>query len=608
MIHCLIRSTFVGRHLSLQVYGTCFYRLTTNLANTLAANEERKCAPLNTNDIISATVAQSRAIPAMTAAVTSSKAMSLLQTANPEIAMENLEISASKIVPLGHVDKAPLPFEDIPGPMILKLWEKYWRYVPLLGTQLFSSLLINRFTQGRLSWNRNVTPIKYLFDEYGCIVRINGPFVNDIVMIHRPEHIAEVFKQESKSAVRSGIDILQHYRLNHRKCRFAGAFSLQSSEWLEVKEKVDRPLHETSSNYIGKLNSVGDELVNRIRNIRNRQDEVPANFYQELTAWGMECFYVMMFNRHLGFLDVTSKSMSEVTKLLNALSTAHTYMARCETGFQVWRFFETPFAKKLFAACDILDEIIGKYIRQAQNKLQASPLTKQEKSTNEEKNLSLLEKMMIQRIHSDDIATLLMDMIILGVQAVINCEAFLLYFLARNPRVQKRLYDEIISVLPKTDNTTLTKESLKNMPYLKACIKESLRLRPAFPYLTRSLSSAISLHGYTIPKGTFVIMANQITSQREEHFEDPGKYLPERWLKQNEHAHGNSYQEYSCLPFGHGVRACLGKDMAEMQMMLLTAKLVREFIIEYDYADIQSRFRMVNVPNKSLRFRFLDRN
>lgn len=68
-------------------------------------------------------------------------------------------------------------------------------------------------------------------------------------------------------------------------------------------------------------------------------------------------------------------------------------------------------------------------------------------------------------------------------------------------------------------------------------------------------------------------MANQITAQREEHFEDPGKYQPERWLKQDEHAYGNSYQEYSCLPFGHGARSCLGKDMAEIQMMLLTAKV-----------------------------------
>jgi len=64
--------------------------------------------------------------------------------------------------------------------------------------------------------------------------------------------------------------------------------------------------------------------------------------------------------------------------------------------------------------------VIGKYIRETQNKLQASSLSKQEKSTNEEKNLPLLEKMIIQRIHPNDISTLLMDMMILGVQAVIS--------------------------------------------------------------------------------------------------------------------------------------------------------------------------------------------
>lgn len=93
---------------------------------------------------------QSHAIPTITATVTSSKAMSLLETVNPEMVTEDFEIPASKIASLDHVDKAPLPFEDIPGPMILKLWEKYWKYVPLLGTQLFCSLLISRFTQGMI--------------------------------------------------------------------------------------------------------------------------------------------------------------------------------------------------------------------------------------------------------------------------------------------------------------------------------------------------------------------------------------------------------------------------------------------------------------------------
>ncbi|XP_067214408.1 cytochrome P450 302a1, mitochondrial isoform X2 [Linepithema humile] len=568
-----------ARHLSLQILRN---RSTTKLADTLAATKERKCVSINSNDIITASMT-----PPHLMSATVTKAMPLLETANSEIVAESLEISTPKAVPRAYVDKTLRPFEEIPGPAILKLWEKYWRYVPLLG---------------RLSWNRNVTPIKYLFDQYGCVVRINGPFVNDIVMIHRPEHIAEVLRQESKSPIRSGIDILQHYRLNHCKYRSAGAFSLQGSEWLKIKEKIDQPLQETISDYTGKLSSVCDEFIKRIRNIRNRQDEVPANFHQELTAWGMECFYGIMFDSRLGFLDPTSNSASEVTKIIDALNTAHTYMSRCETGFQVWRFFETPFAKKLFTACDVLDEIIGKYIHQTQNKLQTSSLSKQEKLTNEKRHSSLLERMLIQRIHPDDISTLIMDTIILGVQAVINCEAFLLYFLAKNPRVQRRLYDEIISILSKT-GSVMTKKSLDDMLYLKACIKESLRLRPAFPYLTRLLSSPISLHGYMIPKGTFVIMANQITSQREEHFEDPEKYRPERWLNQNEHG-----QEYTCLPFGYGVRSCLGKDIAETQMMLITATLIKEFMVEYDYADIQSRFFMVNVPDKPLRFRFIDRN
>ncbi|XP_032684777.1 probable cytochrome P450 12a5, mitochondrial isoform X2 [Odontomachus brunneus] len=586
MMRCLMRSTFVARYFSLQAYRSCFYRSTTNLADTLTADEARKCSPLNTNNIISTSMSQPHAVPAVNATATSSTAAPLLE-ASPEIAAEDFDIPATKVI--SRADKSPLPFEEIPGPAILKLWEKYWRYVPLLG---------------RLSWNRNITPIKYLFDEYGCVVRINGPFVSDIVMIHRPEHIAEVLEQESESPVRSGIDILQHYHLHHRKYRSAGAFSLQSSEWLEVKRKIDQPFNDAVWNYFEKLDEVSGEFTNRIREICNRQDEVPATFHRDLTAWGIECFYVTMFNKHLGFLDPTSRSVDETTKVINALITAHTYMSRCETGFQVWRFFETPFTKRLFSTCDILNEIIGKYIRRAQNKLQALSLPEQKRSAKEEEGAPLLEKMLIQRIHVDDISTLLMDMMILGVQAVVNCEAFLIYFLAKNPRAQKQLYDEIISVSPRA--SILTRESLKNMPYLKACVKESLRLRPAFPYLTRLLSSPITLHGYTIPKGTFVIMANQITSQREQLFEDPEKYRPERWLNQDEHAH-NFYQEYSCLPFGYGARSCLGRNMAETQMTLLIAKLVREFAIEYDYADIQSRFLMVNVPNRPLRFRFVDR-
>ncbi|XP_076171890.1 putative cytochrome P450 12a5, mitochondrial [Ptiloglossa arizonensis] len=525
----------------------------------------------------------------------------LLDPATTEVS-STLELSIPKSDQIIG-DRTPLPFEEVPGPTVLKIWEKYWKYVPLLGTQLFSSLLINRFTQGRLTWNRNITPLKYLFNEYGCIVRINGPLSGDIVIIHRPEHIAEVFKQEGGTPIRSGIDILQHYRLHHRKYRLAGPFSLQGAEWMEIREKVEEEFEKIASSFFYKIDTICDELINRMYKIRNKQDEVPRTFHEDITRWSMECFCTVIFNKHLGFLESAGyNTTSEAARIINSLTTAHKYMSRCETGFQVWRFFATPFAKTLFEACDVLDGVIGKYVRHAQNKLRnRSPVGG--KHDRAEDGSPVLEKFLLDEgIHPDDVCTLLMDMIILGVQATANCEAFLLYYLAKNPRTQRNVYDEIMNILP-DKKSSLTPNKLNSMRYLKACIQESLRLKPAFPYFTRLLPKTISLHGYTVPKGTFVIMANQITSQREENYEDPEKFRPERWLKNSSDAD----TDFSCLPFGYGARSCLGKNMAETTMMLLTAKLIRQFRVEYDYADIGSKFMMVNVPNKPLRFRFVDR-
>lgn len=102
--------------------------------------------------IIDASMAQPHTIPVVSATMMSSKAMPLLESTNSELATESFEMPAPKVVShITHVDKLPLPFEEIPGPAILKLWEKYWRYVPLFGTQLFCSLLISRLgSQGTI--------------------------------------------------------------------------------------------------------------------------------------------------------------------------------------------------------------------------------------------------------------------------------------------------------------------------------------------------------------------------------------------------------------------------------------------------------------------------
>jgi len=76
----------------------------------------------------------------------------------------------------------------------------------------------------------------------------------------------------------------------------------------------------------------------------------------------------------------------------------------------------------------------------------------------------------------------------------------LLYHIANNPKKQEKLREEVMSVLP--DKTMpITYDILKHIPYVKACIKESLRLFPIFTGNLRNMQTDVSIGGYMIPKG-----------------------------------------------------------------------------------------------------------
>lgn len=78
--------------------------------------------------------------------------------------------------------------------------------------------------------------------------------------------------------------------------------------------------------------------------------------------------------------------------------------------------------------------------------------------------------------------------------------ASMLYFLAYNPPVQNKLREEMKRLLPNKD-TPVTKDVLLNAPYLKACIKETLRLSPIAVATLRTTARDLVLSGYQIPKG-----------------------------------------------------------------------------------------------------------
>lgn len=78
--------------------------------------------------------------------------------------------------------------------------------------------------------------------------------------------------------------------------------------------------------------------------------------------------------------------------------------------------------------------------------------------------------------------------------------AGILFNLSKNPEAQDKLRKEVRSVLPDID-TPITMDKLESMPYLRAVIKESMRLTPVALGLTRKTNKDLVLSGYLVPKG-----------------------------------------------------------------------------------------------------------
>lgn len=106
-------------------------------------------------------------------------------------------------------------------------------------------------------------------------------------------------------------------------------------------------------------------------------------------------------------------------------------------------------------------------------------------------------------------------------------------------------------------------------PYLDAVIQETLRLRPVFPMVARAVRKPIELGGYTLPPGVTAMPSIALVHRRPDVYPDPDSFRPERFL---ERPPGT----YTWIPFGGGIRRCLGAGFALFEMrVVLTALLAR---------------------------------
>ncbi len=149
----------------------------------------------------------------------------------------------------------------------------------------------------------------------------------------------------------------------------------------------------------------------------------------------------------------------------------------------------------------------------------------------------------------------LLTLLVAGHETTATALSWAMERLTRHPDKLRRLRDEV---------------EAGEDAYLTATVQETLRLRPVIVVVIRKLTEPVELGGHRLPAGARVVPCIHLVHRDPQIYPDPDRFLPERFLD-------NPPGTYTWIPFGGGVRRCLGAAFAQFEMAVVLRELVRRY-------------------------------
>ena len=174
-----------------------------------------------------------------------------------------------------------------------------------------------------------------------------------------------------------------------------------------------------------------------------------------------------------------------------------------------------------------------------------------------------------------------MTIFIAGHETTSNALTWTFYLLSQYPDVEKKLHDEIDSVLGPIDNgdghvdskRIPTTEDIPKLQYAEKVLRESMRLYPPVWTMGRHVENDYHVGEYTIPAGSSILMSQYVMHHDPRYFEEPEHFNPDRWTAKFK----TELPKFSYFPFGGGIRGCIGEPFAWMEGILIIATIAQKW-------------------------------
>ncbi|KAJ9594261.1 hypothetical protein L9F63_014317 [Diploptera punctata] len=461
-------------------------------------------------------------------------------------------------------------------------------------------------------------------------LRLSG---TDIIVTVDADDTRTLFRHEGRLPHRPPFPALLHYR--QHKFGSIGIVPGNGEDWYKFRAAILPLLRkQIFQAYIDQQKKVAETFVDYIQT--NLKENSEGIFTKSLNFVAIS---VTSPGERFSCLS-TSSSKTETKDVMNASIDFMDGLYETLVGLPLWRLYRTQGYQKLETSHQVIHRIVGGRLQDFNARYKQQP-----------EQISMLHPFLTSLFDNPtlewkDVVMLGMEVFLGGIDATATTLAMTFHYLATNPEIQEQAYRE----------ATCDKSPLE-MSFMRACIKETLRLSPTAGANSRFLANDANIGGYLIPAGVksktcpgektkyevryvFSIQSlNKITSQchflkmfililyiyiylifqtlvsafssvsslNEKYFTEPMKYCPQRWLRESSIAKGHAF---ASLPFGYGPRMCPGRRLAEQEMVLLLKQVLNKYQLESANSTTEPVgmvYRMNRIPDRPINIYFRER-
>jgi len=406
-------------------------------------------------------------------------------------------------------------------------------------------------------------PIHFVKDnslKYGDIIPFNV-MGGKVFQLNHPDLILHVFKKNNKNYVKGS----NHIRFEPVLGK--GLFTSQGEKWKRDRKKIQPMFRADQINgyYFDVVKEVS--LKYRKRWLEFIEKDVnPINISNELSSLTTEIILKVIFGKG----NLNDEQVLSMHNSYNYLI-GYVRKQRLLPKVDFCRVFGTSKYKLFRKEINNVESIIYDLLQKYKNK----------KVHDKYNMLSLL----IEAMKNDpdnwsekDIRDHAITMIFAGFETTSVLMQWIWYALDKNPEVQKKLLNEVVTKVPKSltdDVDSLSVGDVKDLPYLEVVLNETMRMYPSFWATLRTPLNDDYLGNIKIPAKSTIMLPQIAMHNNPRWWDSPDKFIPERFFDLD-----ISEMEGVFFPFSHGGRKCSGYRFAEMEAKVIFVILGSVFKVD----------------------------